>query len=58
MEHVYGHCCTAPRFREPSWTFMGPKVDPKIDPVRLILGDPPRFKLINFFDRPQDNGQT
>ena len=56
MEHVYGHCCTSPRFREPSWTSM----DPKIDPARLILGtladkrpsrDPLWSKLINFFYR-------
>ena len=40
MEHVYGHCCPSPRFREPSWTFMDPQMDPKIDPARLILGDP------------------
>ena len=40
MEHVYGHCRTSPRFREPSWTFMDPQLDPKIDPARLILGDP------------------
>ena len=42
MEHVYGHCCTSPRFREPSWTFMDPQMDPKMDPARLILGDPCR----------------
>ena len=34
MEHVYGHCCTSPRFREPSWTFM----DPKIDAIKGKLG--------------------
>ena len=39
MEHVYyGHCCTSPRFREPSWAFMDPQLDPKIDPARLIFG--------------------
>ena len=42
MEHVYGHCCPSPRFREPSWTFMDPQVDPKMDLARLVLGDPYR----------------
>ena len=42
MEHVYGHCCTSPRFREPSWTFMEPQMETKMDPARLILGDPCR----------------
>ena len=67
MEHVYGHCCTSPRLREPSGTFMDPKMDPKIDSARLILEDPCRLKAIQgpskvqkdqFFYRPQDNGQT
>ena len=46
MEHVYGHCCTSPRFREPSWTFMDPQMDPKIDPARLILEDPCLLKAL------------
>ena len=46
MEHVYGHFCTSPRLREPSWTFMDPQLDPKIDPARLILGDPCRLKAL------------
>ena len=67
MEHIYGHWCTSPRFREPSWTFMDPQMDPKIDPARLILGDPYLSKALHgpskvqidpFFYRPQDNGQT
>ena len=28
----------------PSWTFMDPQVDPKIDIARLILKDPCRLK--------------
>ena len=46
MEHVYGHCCTSPRLREPSGTFMDPQMDPKIDPARLILEDPCRLKAL------------
>ena len=46
MEHVYLHCCTSPRLREPSWTFMDPQMDPKIDPARLILEDPCRLKAL------------
>ena len=40
-EH-HGTRLWSPRFREPSWTFMDPQMDPKIDPARLILGDPCR----------------
>ena len=36
MECGFGHCCTLPRLREPSWTV----IDNQMDPVRLILGDP------------------
>ena len=52
-------------------TLMDPLIDPKMDPLRLILGDPcpkkalqgpsrvpPRSKFIKFYYRPQDNGQT
>ena len=46
MERVYGHCCTSPRFREPSWNFLDPQMDPKIDPARLILGDPCKEKTL------------
>ena len=46
MEHVYGHCFTSPRLREPSGTFMDPQIDPKIDPTRLILEDPCRLKAL------------
>ena len=46
MEHVYGHCCTSPRLREPSETFMDPQMDSKINPVRLILEDPCRLKAL------------
>ena len=40
LEHFCGHCGTLPRLRGPSWTFMDPKRDPKMDPARLIPGDP------------------
>ena len=46
MDHVYGHCCTSPRLREPSGTFMDPQMDPKMDPARLILEDPCRLKAL------------
>ena len=32
--------------REPSWTFMDPQMDPKIDPARLILEDPCQLKAL------------
>ena len=57
MEYVYGHCCTLPRLKEPSRTFIDTQMDPLIDPARLILGDlgekgpsrvPPWYKLIFF----------
>ena len=38
MKHVNGHCCTLPRLREPSWTFLDTQMDPWMDPARLILG--------------------
>ena len=47
-----------------SGTFMDPQIDPKIDPVRLILEDPCRLKALQgpnwpkFFYRPLDNGKT
>ena len=31
MEHVYDYCCTSPCFRKPSWTFMDPKLDPRME---------------------------
>ena len=43
---VYGHCWSSPRIREPSWTFIDPEMDPKVDPARLILGDPCRLKVL------------
>ena len=46
MEHVYGHCCTSPRLREPSETFMDPQMDPQIYPARLILEDPCQSKAL------------
>ena len=46
MEHVYGHCCTSPRLREPIWTFMDPQMGPKIDAARLILEDPCQLKAL------------
>ena len=55
MEHVYGHCCTSPRLREPSGTFMDPQMDPKIDPARLILEDPCRLKALQGPSKVQKN---
>ena len=46
MEHVYGHCCTSPRLREPSGTFMDPQMVPEIDPPRLIFEDPYRLTAL------------
>ena len=46
MEHFYGHCCTSPRLREPSGTFVDPQMDPRIDPAKLILEDPCRLKAL------------
>ena len=43
MEQVYGHCCTSPRLREPSWNFRDPQMDPRMYTMRLILGVPCRF---------------
>ena len=49
----------------PSWTFMDPQKDPKMDPATQILGDPDQLKApqghfkvhIDKFDlhRPLDN---
>ena len=68
LEDFFGHCGTLPRLREPSWTFIDPPMDPKIYPVRLILGDLWYKKALQgpfmaqnyifFLDRSLDNVQT
>ena len=40
VDHFIGHCGTLPRLRGPSSTFMDPQMEPKMDPPRLISGDP------------------
>ena len=40
LEHFFGHCGTQSGHKVPSWTFMDPQMDPKVDPARLISGDP------------------
>ena len=65
MEHVYGHCYTSLRLREPSGTFVDPQMDPEINPARLILEDPCQIKALQgpcdvhidlfFLHRPLDN---
>ena len=55
MEYVYGHCCTSPRLREPSATFRYPQMDPKIDPARLILGNPCQLKALQGPSKVQIN---
>ena len=55
MEHVYDHCYTSPRLREPSWTLKDPQMDSKIDPARrgpLPNKGPPGLSMVqndNFF---------
>ena len=40
LEHFCGHCGTLPRAKGPSLIIMDPKMDPIMDPARLIPGDP------------------
>ena len=40
LELFFGHCGTLPRLSGPSWTFMDPQMDLKMDPARLISGGP------------------
>ena len=40
LEHFFGHCGTHSGLKGPSWTFMDPQMDSKMDPARLIAGHP------------------
>ena len=40
LGHFIGHCDTIGSLRGPSWTSLDLQIDPRMDPVRLILGDP------------------
>ena len=58
LEHFCGHCGTLPRAKGPSLIIMDPKMDPIMDPARLISETlyrkgPARVlswsELVNFF---------
>ena len=55
LEHFCGHCGTLPRAKGPSLIIMDPKMDPIMDPARLIPGDPLYKRarqgpfMVNFF---------
>ena len=40
LEHFFDHYGILPGPSGPSWTFMDPQMDPKVDPVNQILGHP------------------
>ena len=36
LEHLFGQIPTLTKLKGPSWTFIHPKMDPQMDPWRLI----------------------
>ena len=65
LEHFCGLCGTLPRAKGSSLIIMDPKMDPIMDPVRLIPGNPLykrdrqgpfMVRIGQFFFRPQLNG--